>query len=106
MNSLVKGIKAVGNRIIVKRDSKDTQSKGGIIVIDGSTEEKFTGVIVAIGTGQKTNMGVLIPFDFKVGDNVLLARHAFKRNDQVHVKGDDGEYFRVGENDILAVIEG
>lgn len=108
--SSVKGIKVVGNRIMVKRDQYiAAKTESGIIIPEQFQDHKtsmcFTGVVVAVGDGIPTANGVVIPFYFEVGDKVILNRDAFQIRNQVMIENDDNEYYRVGENDICAIIE-
>lgn len=97
--------KPLGNNLIVRRDVKSLETGGGIILHNGFTEESHTGVIVAAGAGKMTSHGVFIPNDIKVGDHVVLARHAFQRNSMIKIEGDDGEYCKISADDVLAILD-
>jgi chaperonin GroES len=97
---------AVGEHVIVKRHKKKLETSGGIVLQDGFTEETFRARVVAVGSGRRSKTGALIPFDVKVGDEIVLGRHAWQRNNVIKIEGDDNEYCSINEEkDVLAVID-
>jgi co-chaperonin GroES (HSP10) len=92
--------KPLGDNLIVRRENKSLETKGGILLHDAFTEESHIGVVVAVGAGKNGNMPV------KVSDKVVLARHAFQRNNMIKIEGDDREYCKINLNDdVLAILE-
>lgn len=101
----VSQLRPLYNWIIVKRDDKPTKTEGGIILDAAHTEEEHAGTIVAVGKGAFDSSGNRVPMEVKVGDYVLLARHAFQRANMIKVADDDGEYCKVRQDELLAIVE-
>lgn len=93
-------IRPLQDRIIVKRLEEETKTKGGIIIPDTAKEKPIEGKVVAVGKGKKTDDGILIALDVKVGDKVLFSKYG-----GTEVKIDGEEYLIMREDDILGVIE-
>jgi chaperonin GroES len=60
------------DRVVVKRESSEKVSKGGIILPDVSETKSFKGKVVAVGPGKRDEDGELVPMGVKVGDLVLF----------------------------------
>lgn len=90
-------IKPLQDRIIIKRE--DAQQESKIIL---TTKEKSTrGKVLAVGAGRYLDNGNRLPVDVKVGDIVI-----FNEGYGTKVEKLDGEEVLIlSENDILAVIE-
>lgn len=94
-------IKPLEDRVLIKEEKEEKKSEGGIFLPGtASTGDPAQGTIVAVGPGRKNDDGKVIPVSVKVGDKVLLYKHAGTK-----VKLDGEEYFIVGESELLAVIE-
>jgi chaperonin GroES len=90
-------IRPLGNRIIVKPFEEEEITKAGIVLPDTiDKEKKAQGEIIAIGNGEKIQK-----LNLKVGDNVLYTSYAGS-----DIKSEDEEYKVLGEDEVLAVIEG
>ena len=94
-------IRPLQDRVIVKRMEEETTSAGGIVLPDSATEKSIRGEVLAVGPGKTLENGEKHPLDVKVGDTVL-----FKKYGLTEIKHDDEELLIMGEEDILAVIEG
>jgi chaperonin GroES len=99
----IKGIKPLGDRVLVKPTHKEEKSKGGILLPDTVSKEKpQVGEILAVGPGSTNKEGKLVPIAVKKGDKVVYAKYS-----GTDIKGDDDEdYLLLSEKDILAIIEG
>ena len=97
-------LQPIGDRIIVRRETADERSRGGIIIPDASQKKPQRGVVLAVGPGKANKKdGARSPMQLKTGDQVLFTSWAgdeFK--DQ---KQKDGEVLVMHEEDVLAVIE-
>ena len=92
-------INPVGDRILLQYVEEKEQVRGGIIVPDSAREKPQEAKVIALGSGTKSKDGVLIPFEVKVGDTVLVGKFA---GGEVRL---DGEKFTlVREDDILGVL--
>ena len=89
------------DRIIVKRLTEDLQTKSGILIPDGVGEKPDQGEVIAVGNGKKTDDGVVIPMDVKVGDRVLFGKYSGQT-----VKVDGEELLVMREEDVMGRIDG
>ena len=93
-------LRPVRDRIIVKRLDKETATASGIVLPESSVEKQERGVVLAIGTGEMTDSGIIIPISVNVGDLVL-----FGKFDGVDTKVDGEEVVILKNDDITAIIE-
>src|SRR5882757_6426481 len=87
------------DRVVVKRVTAETKSKGGIIIPDSAQEKPQEGEIVSVGPGGRDEAGKLIPIDLKVGDRILFGKWS---GTEVKIDGDD--LLIMKESDIMGVI--
>jgi chaperonin GroES len=92
-------IKPVGDRILVQYAAEKEQVRGGVIIPDSAKEKPQEARVIALGTGTKGKNGVVMAFEVKVGDTVLIGRFAGSE-----VKLDNETYTLVREDDILGVV--
>lgn len=73
-----RGIKPLGNRVVIKMDEAADRSDGGILLPDQAKEQRPSkGTVVAVGPGaihEKT--GERIPMEVRVGQRVLYGKWA------------------------------
>jgi chaperonin GroES len=93
-------IRALHNRLIVKRVEEEEKTSGGIIIPDSAKEKPQQGNVVAVGPGKRDDKGKAIPMDVKPGDRVLFSKYA-----GTEVKLDGEEHLIVSEDEVLAVLE-
>ena len=55
----MKGLRPLGDRILVKRVKEEERTKGGIIIPDTAKEKPQEGKIVAVGKGKLTTTASL-----------------------------------------------
>ena len=91
-------IRPLGARVLVEPIEAKEQIKGGIVIPDTAKEKPTEGTVIAIGI-KRDDKGKEIPFDVKVGDNVLMPKYG-----GTEVKLDDKTYEVIREEDILGVI--
>jgi len=94
-------IKPLNDKVLVKRLEAEDVTRGGIVLPDKAKEKPKEGRVVAIGDGKLLDDGERALFQVKTGDRVLFTSYA---GTEVKVGGE--EYLIMGEDDILAVIEG
>ncbi|MCO5177555.1 MAG: co-chaperone GroES [Thermomicrobiales bacterium] len=93
-------LKPLGERVIVRPQSREEVTKSGIVLPDTAKEKPQRGEVIAVGPGRYDDEGEKrIPLDVKVGDKVLFAKYA-----GTEFKVDDEELLILSEKDILAVI--
>ena len=87
------------DRILIKRMGEEEKTKGGIIIPDAAKEKPMQGKVIAVGKGEVSKDGKLIPLEVKEGDMVLFVKYA---GTEIKIEGD--EHLIVRENDILGII--
>ena len=87
------------DRVLVRRVDEDTKTAGGIIIPDSAQEKPSQGVIVAVGSGARSDDGSVTPLDVKVKDTVLFGKWS---GSEVTVDGE--ELLIMKESDILGII--
>jgi len=60
--------------VLIKRLESEEKTAGGIIIPDTAQEKPQEGLIVAVGSGAKSEEGKVTPLDVKVGDKVLFGK--------------------------------
>jgi chaperonin GroES len=93
-------IKPLGDRILVKRDEKRDEMRGGIVIPDSAKEKSQEALVIAVGAGRRDDSGKRIPMDVKKGDRILLGKYS-----GTEVNVDDQEYVILQEQDVLAVLK-
>lgn len=100
MTTTATSLKPLGERVIVRPQSREEVTKSGIVLPDTAKEKPQRGEVIAVGPGRYDDEGEKrIPLDVKVGDKVLFAKYA-----GTEFKADDEELLILSEKDILAVI--
>jgi chaperonin GroES len=97
----MKGIRPLGDRILVKRLKEEDKTKGGIIIPDTAKEKPQEGKVVAVGKGKRSEKGDIIPPEVKSGDRILFGKYS---GSEVKLEGE--EHLILREDDILGVLEG
>jgi chaperonin GroES len=67
-------IKLLYDRIAVERIEALSKTAGGIIIPETSKEKPSEGIVVAVGSGNRSKSGEIIPLDVKVGDRVIFTK--------------------------------
>ena len=96
----MKGLRPLGDRILVKRVKEEERTKGGIIIPDTAKEKPQEGKIVAVGKGKHDENGKLIPIEVKAEDKILFGKYS---GSEFKLEGEDLLILR--EDDILGIIE-
>lgn len=94
-------VRPLGDRVLVRRDTEEKTSAGGIVIPDSASEKPIRGTVVAIGVGKFLESGEVRPLNVKAGEKVLFGKYA---GTEVKVNGEDLLVMR--EDDIIGVIEG
>ena len=92
-------LEALYNAVIVKPIEVDETTYGNIIVPDMGKEVNEFGEVVAVGPGQFSQSGDLLPTVLKVGDKVVLPTMGFTK-----LPFDGEEYYVGPDNQILAKV--
>jgi len=97
---LARSLAPLGDRVLVRRAAKETQTASGIFLPTDKTKDPNEGTVVATGPGEKDVTGMLHPVTVKAGDTVLLPEYGGMK-----VKIDEEELFLFREQDILGKFE-
>ena len=91
----------LGDKVLVRPESKEEKSKGGLILTDSVQRgQKVYGEVVAIGTGVFSQSGNRIPITVQVGDKVLYTKNEATNK----IKVDDEELLLFSEHELLGFI--
>jgi chaperonin GroES len=93
-------IRPLGDRVVVKPDSREETTRGGIIIPDTAKEKPQQGTVTAVGNGRLLDNGRRSVIELHEGDHVLFARYG-----GTEIILDDEIYLVLRENDILAVLD-
>jgi chaperonin GroES len=97
----MKGLRPLGDRILVKRVKEEERTKGGIIIPDTAKEKPQQGKVIAAGIGKVKDDGTRQQPDVKAGDLILFGKYSGQE-----IKLDGEDYLIMREDDVLGVIEG
>jgi chaperonin GroES len=89
------------DRVLIERLEQDDKTAGGIIIPDTAQEKPMEGVVVATGSGAKSEDGTVHPLEVQAGDRVLFGKWS-----GTEVKVDGVDYLILKESDIMGIVEG
>jgi len=92
-------LRPLGNRVVAKRLEQEETLKGGIILPDSAKKKQETAKVVAIGPGETTKEGKILPISVSVGDTILMDKYGAQE-----VTIDDEDYVIVKADDIIAIL--
>lgn len=98
--TLARSLAPLGDRILVRRAAKETQTASGIFLPVDKTKSPNEGEVIAVGPGIRDVSGNLHVPTLKSGDKVLLPEYG-----GTTVKFDEDEYQLFREDDILGKFE-
>jgi chaperonin GroES len=93
---LYRSLAPLGDRILIRKAVKETQTTGGILLPTDGAKQPNEGTVVAVGPGIRDVSGVLHAPTLKSGDNVLLPQYG---GTEVEIEDEKLSLFR--EDDIL-----
>lgn len=96
------GLKPIGDRIIVRRESAEEKTAGGIILPDTAKNKPQRGEVIAVGPGKLDEEGKRSKMQLKIGDQVLFTSWA---GNEYEDRKTSGEILVMHEGDVLCVIE-
>ena len=99
INEVKMNFRPLHDRVMVKRESEEDVTKGGIIIPDTAKEKPMQAKVVAVGSGQKAEDGTITPLDVKKGDKVLIGKWS-----GTEVTIDNIDYVIVKESDIMGIV--
>ena len=92
-------IAPLGDRVLVKPSTEDSQEKKGIIVPNTAQEKPQYGVVVKVGSGTRLKDGTLVPLEVKIGDKILYGKYA-----GTDITLDDVQHLIINQDEILGVL--
>ncbi len=94
-------IRPLHDRILAKRVPEATKTTGGLFIPDNAKEKPLEAIVVAVGAGKRLENGKLQPIEIKPGERVLIGKYSGSE-----IKLDGADHIILGEDDVLAVLEG
>lgn len=92
--------KPIGSRVLLKLPEQKRKEINGIVNLEKDLAYVNEGIVVAMGAGRIGKSGKRIPFDFKVGDNVIITKFA-----GTQVKLDGKEHLMLFGEDVVGLKE-
>ena len=89
--------KALNDNIIIKKESLEETSSGGIIMAGRGAESQSEGIVLLVGQGILMNDGTRTKSSVKKGDRVLFSSGLILAS-----KGE--EYIILSEKDLVAIL--
>ena len=93
-------LQPLGDRVVVRRESSEAKTAGGIVLPDSAKEKPSRGVVVSVGNGKMLDDGSRGTLQVKPNDRVLFTAWAGET-----FKVSDEELLLMREEDILAILE-
>ena len=88
------------DRVLVRRIEAEEKTAGGIIIPDTAKEKPQEGVVVAVGSGIRSEKdGTITPLDVKADDKILFGKWS---GTEVKLNGED--LLIMKESDILGIV--
>ena len=93
-------LQPLGDRLVVKRESSEAKTAGGIVLPDSAKEKPSRGIVEAVGNGKLLDDGSRGKLQVQAGDRVLFTSWAGET-----FKVGDEELLLMREEDVLAILE-
>ena len=93
-------IRPVNHNILVELIEDTTYASALIVIPESAKQESQRGIVKALGQGVENKAGVLVPFPYKVGDELLINKYGGAAIDLGKKK-----YKMLAPQDVLAVLE-
>jgi len=94
-------IRPLHDRVLAKRIAEVGKTSGGLFIPDNAKEKPLEATVIAVGAGKRLDDGKIQALTVKAGDRILVGKYS---GSEVELEGDD--HIILGEDDILAVLEG
>ncbi len=65
----------LGDRVVLKRASAESKTKGGIVLPDTAKDKPQKGEVIAVGDGYIRDDGSRVPLTVKEGDDVIFSAY-------------------------------
>lgn len=97
---LVKSLTPTAGNIVVRQDSPDNKSKGGILLPDSAAETPFKGRVVAVGRGKMLADGSYAQAEIREGTTVYFKEYG---SSEINVGGE--KFMVMSMESVVAVSE-
>ncbi|MGE3805649.1 MAG: co-chaperone GroES [Gemmataceae bacterium] len=94
-------VRPLGDRIVVRRKSAESTTKGGIVLPDAAQNKPQMGTVLAVGPGHVTKDGTRRALQVKEGDNILFTTWA---GDEFRERSAEDAILIMREGDVLAIV--
>lgn len=98
-------MRVLGNRVLVKRLDEPALKSSYIEVITTEKEPGQFALVAGVGTGRRTEKGIMIPIDVKVGDLIVLAKYSGAPVRLQNAEGVYEDFQLVDAEDVLAIVQ-
>jgi chaperonin GroES len=98
-HNLIVDLKPLEDRIIIRPTNADETTPSGLRIPDTAKERPQLGSVLAVGPGNRSATGQLVPLEVKVGDNILYSKYG---GTEVVIDGED--LLILTSRDVLAVM--
>jgi chaperonin GroES len=68
------GLNPLGSQVLIRVDAAATKTPGGLLIPDAAQGKATEGTVVAVGSGNRTKNGDLIPLDVVPGDRIMFGK--------------------------------
>lgn len=98
--------KPLGDRVVVRRDTANGVTDGGILLPDSVKRSKRpTGIVWSVGPGRLLDNGTRVPVPLEKGQRVIITGYAgLEIRDDINASDAEEEFIILREDDIVAVI--
>jgi len=94
-------VKPLGDKVLVKPNTSDEKTAGGIVLPDSAKERPQEGTVVSVGSGRVLDNGQKVEIGVKEGDVVIYSKYG-----GTEIKIEGVEHLILDESSILAIKEG
>ena len=94
-------VKPLGDKVLVKPNTSEEKTAGGIVLPDSAKERPQEGTVVSVGTGRILDNGQKVEIGVKAGDVVIYSKYG-----GTEIKIEGKEHLILDESSILAIKEG
>lgn len=94
-------VKPLGDKALVKPNTSDEKTAGGIVLPDSAKERPQEGTVVSVGSGRVLDNGQKVEIGVKAGDVVIYSKYG-----GTEIKIEGTEHLILDESSILAIKEG
>ena len=94
-------VKPLGDKVLVKPNTSEEKTSGGIVLPDSAKERPQEGTVVSVGTGRILDNGQKVEIGVKAGDVVIYSKYG-----GTEIKIEGKEHLILDESSILAIKEG